>query len=265
MPAGSQTKKIVQYDPTKTKMGEIQARGHIVVGIPSDYPPFGSLSSSGQPEGFTAGLGRLVADALGVKAKFVGRPSDQLLGIVDSDGADLVFPMVPITQDSAASHPFSDPYLLVHQRLLVPGGSGIRGVSDLGGTTVCSVINAQTEVPLPRLDPSISLKTKRSAGQCAAPLKKGQVAAVTGPDVALLGLRSRLPGSELAGGRLTTEGYGAAVSPCAPGLAEFVTRVLAGAKKDGTWTDLYKRWVVPASGSGFIPTPPTRSVIDAWD
>jgi polar amino acid transport system substrate-binding protein len=265
VPAGSQTKKVVHYDPTKTKMGEIQARGHIVVGIPSDYPPFGSLSSSGQPQGFTAGLGRLVADALGVKVQYVGRPSDQLLGIVDSDAADLVFPMVPITQDAAASHPFSDPYLLVHQRLLVPRGSGIRGLTDLGGTAVCSAIDPKTEVPLTRLDPSISLRTKRSVAGCAAPLENGRVAAVTGPDVALLGLRSQIPGSELVGGRLTTEGYGAAVSPCAPGLAEFVTRVLAGAKKDGTWTELYKRWVVPASGSSYVPTPPTLSVIDAWD
>ena len=51
VPASSQTNKVVHYDPTKTKMGEIQQRGHLIVGVPSDYPPFGFVSRSGQPEG----------------------------------------------------------------------------------------------------------------------------------------------------------------------------------------------------------------------
>jgi polar amino acid transport system substrate-binding protein len=265
VPAASTTRKVVHYDPLKTKMGEIQQRGHLVVGIPSDYPPFGYRTPSGEPRGFTAALGKLVADALGVPATYLALPSDRLFASVDSNKADVVFPMLPITQEAAAAHPFSDPYYLAHQRLLVPKGSPIREVGDLGGKRVCSAIDPHTELPLTRLDPSVSLMPKSRVAQCIGPLKAGKVAAVTASNVALMGLRSRAPGSEVVGDQLTTEGYGAAVSPCAPGLAEFVSRVFGVAKNRGTWTSLYRRWVLPASGSNYIPEPPTLTVIDAWD
>ena len=211
------------------------------------------------------GLGKLIAAALGVNARFVTRPSDQLLSTVDSNQADVVFPMVPITQTAAAANPFSDPYYLAHQRLLVPKGSPIKSVRDLRGATVCSAIDPQTEVPLSRLDGSISLLPVTSATRCVKPLTSGKVAAATGPDVALFGLRAQVPGSELVGGEITTEGYGAAVHPCNPGLAQFVTRVFAGAKGDGEWTTLYKRWVQPATGTNVVPSPPTMTDIDTWD
>ncbi|MDP9235258.1 MAG: transporter substrate-binding domain-containing protein [Actinomycetota bacterium] len=265
VPAASQANRVVHYDPTKTKMGEIQQRGHIVIGIPNDYRPFGFVNGSGKPQGFTTGLGRLVAEALGVSARFIARPADQLLGMVDSDQADLVFPMLPITQTAAAAHPFSDPYYLAHQRLLVPRGSPIQEVSDLGGKTVCSAIDPETEVKLSRLDPSLSLLPVSRAASCAGPLRSGRVAAATGPDVALYGLRYRLTGSAIVGGQITTEGYGAAVGACNPGLAQFATRVFAVAKKDGAWTTLYKRWVLPATGTNLVPNPPSLTDIDAWD
>jgi polar amino acid transport system substrate-binding protein len=265
VPAATQTNKVVHYDPTKTKMGEIQQRGHIVIGIPSDFYPFGYVARSGDAAGFTAGLGRLVADALGVSVRYVARPADQLLGIVDRGKADLVFPMIPITQRTGGAHPFTDPYYLAHQRLLVPRGSPIRGVTDLGRKKVCSAITRETELPLTRLAPAVSLVSVKQADDCASLLKSHRVAAATASDVALLELRHRLPGSQIVGDELTTEGYGAAASPCAPGLAQFATRVFATAKRNGQWARLYTRWVLPASGASAAPPAPTLTVIDAWD
>jgi polar amino acid transport system substrate-binding protein len=265
VPAASQTNKVVHYDPTKTKMGEIQQRGHIVIGIPSNFFPFGYVDPSGNAGGFTVGLGRLVADALGVSVRYVARPADQLLGIVDAGKADLVFPMIPITQTTAAAHPLTDPYYLAHQRLLVPSGSHIGGVADLGDKKVCSAITRGTELPLTRLDPAVSLVSVKQADECASLLKSHRVVAATGPDIALLGLRHRLPGSQIVGDDLTTEGYGAAASPCAPGLAQFATRVFSTAKRNGEWAKLYTKWVLPASGASAAPPAPTLTVIDAWD
>ncbi len=265
VPSAGQTLKVVHYGPGKTKMGDIQQTGEITIGVPSDFYPFGYLSRSHKPEGFTVGLGKLVAEALGVKARFIARPSDQLLKLADSNRADLVFPMVPITPASAAAHPFSDPYLLAHQRVLVPAGSQIHQVADLDGNRVCSAIDPQTEIPLNRLDPHVRLLRVRSAGRCLTPLRKHRVAAATASDVALLGVESRVHGSRIVGDELTTEGYGAAVNACAAGLAQFATRVFATAKSDGEWTKVYSRWVLPATGKSSIPEPPQLTVNDAWD
>ncbi|MDP9223886.1 MAG: transporter substrate-binding domain-containing protein [Actinomycetota bacterium] len=265
VPSAGQTLKVVHYGRGKTKMGDIQQVGKMTIGVPSDFYPFGYLNRSHKPAGFTVGLGKLVAEALGVKARFITRPSGQLLRLADSNRADLVFPMVPITQEAAAAHPFSDPYLLAHQRLLIPSGSGIHQVSDLNGKNVCSAIDPRTEIPLNRLDPQVRLLRVRSASRCVTALRKHRVAAATASDVALLGLKSRVHGSRIVGDQLTTEGYGAAVNTCAAGLAQFATRVFATAKSDGKWTKLYKRWVLPATGESSIPEPPTLTVNDAWD
>jgi polar amino acid transport system substrate-binding protein len=255
---------VPHFDPTRTKMGEIQARGHIVIGVPSDYFPFGYVKGR-RARGFTVGLGGLVAQALGVSARYVAAPASDLLRLVDSNRADLVFPMTPITQTAVAAHPFSDPYYIAHQRLLVPQGSAVQQVTDLGRSKVCSAIDPETQIPLTRLEPRVRLLSVKQASQCARPLRAGRVAAATSSDVALLALRALVRGSSLVGDRLTTEGYGVAVNACDPGLAQFVSRVFGTAKRDGDWTTLYQRWVLPATGSTYLPDPPTMTVIDAWD
>jgi polar amino acid transport system substrate-binding protein len=265
VPSAGRTVKVVNYQPGKTKMGDIQQSGTIIIGVPSDFYPFGYLGRSHKPRGFTVAMGNLVARALGVHARYLVRPAGQLVGLVDSDRADLVFPMIPITQAAVAGHPFTDPYVVAHQRLLVPRGSQIHDVSDLRGKKVCSAIDPQTEIRLDRLNRHVTVVGASAAMKCLPLLRKHRVAAATAPDVALLGLRSRLPGSKLVGDQLTTEGYGAAVNPCAPGLAQFATRVFGTAKNDGEWTTLYTRWVLPASGESSAPEPPDLTVNDAWD
>lgn len=276
VPAAPTTQQVVQYDPVKTKMGQIQRRGTIVIGIPNDFYPFGyvgglgqSPSSQGsspqQPAGFTVALGKLVAAALGVRAEFLPLPSARLLSALDDSKADLVFPMIPITEAAITAHPFTDPYFIAHQRLLVPQRSTVSNVDALHGKAVCSAIDPKTEIPLSRLDPSISLVSVASALRCSAPLRTHRAIAATASDAALVGLRAALPGSRIVGDQLTTEGYGAAVDPCDAGFAQFVTRVFADAKSAGRWTALYKRWVEPASGVESTPTAPTMTVIDASD
>jgi ABC-type amino acid transport substrate-binding protein len=275
--APSTTQQVVQYDPTKTTMGQIQKRGTLVIGVPDDFYPFGYVgappgpgssaktSTSKKPAGFTVALGKLVANALGVKATYLPLPSAQLLGAVDKNRADLVFPMVPITEAGLSAHPFTDPYFIAHQRLLVPQGSTLRNVRDLNGRSVCSAIDPNTEIPLNRLVPSISLLSVGSALRCLGPLRAKKVVAATAPDAALMGLRALLPASQIVGDQLTTEGYGAAVSACNALFAEFVTRVFSDTKASGQWSALYNRWVGPASGSGPAPIAPSMTVVDASD
>jgi polar amino acid transport system substrate-binding protein len=276
VPAAPTTQQVVQYDPVKTKMGQIQQRGTIVIGVPDNFYPFGyvggpegSASAQGkgtqQPAGFTVALGKLVAAALGVKAEFLSLPSARLLSALDASEADLVFPMTPITEAAIATHPFTDPYFIAHQRLLVPQRSSVNNLSALHGKAVCSAIDPKTEIPLTLLDPGISLFSVTSALRCSAPLEANRAVAATASDAALMGLMAALPGSRIVGDQLTTEGYGAAVDPCDAGFAQFVTRVFADAKSAGQWTALYRRWVQPASGTDSTPPAPTMTVIDASD
>ena len=115
--------RVKRYDPAENIMGVIQERGVLRIGVPSDYPPF-AIVEGASVEGFVVELGTLAAEALGVEAEFIPAPNRVLLDMVYVDpkkpeaptDADLVFPMVPITEELVKAWTFTDPYWVGHTR-----------------------------------------------------------------------------------------------------------------------------------------------------
>jgi polar amino acid transport system substrate-binding protein len=227
-----------------TAMGEAQEAGRLRIGVPADAPPLGFMDPQTQEiGGLAVSLGRLLARTLGVRAEFVVAPSPRLLELIDSAEVDVAFPDVPLTEEEVRAHSFTNPYLVTHQRLLVPRTSPLDGLHDLGGRTVCAAINEATQVSPRRLEPSVAV-VRAAINACAARLRRGEVDAVTGGDVFLEWVRRRLrPGSaRIVGDQLSTEGYGAAVAP-GGGWLPFVNAVFAASEEDGTWAAAYERWI----------------------
>lgn len=134
VPPEESNDRIKRYDPEENIMGQIQERGVLRVGLPEDYPPFAIVGEGDAPEGFLVELSTLIAEALGVEPEFSAAPSSELLDLVhvDEDGnpvaddpLDLVFPMVPITEELVQNYTFSDPYWVGHSR-------EITGRTDFG-------------------------------------------------------------------------------------------------------------------------------------
>ena len=74
---------------------EIKKKGELTVGLLVDFPPYGTVNSSNEPDGYDADVARLLAKDWGVKLKLVpvtgpnripfllteqGRPADRLAG-----------------------------------------------------------------------------------------------------------------------------------------------------------------------------------------
>jgi polar amino acid transport system substrate-binding protein len=221
-------------------MAELHDTGRLRVGVPEDRPPIGYVDASGAPRGMAVELGRIVAEALRVEPEFVAYPSDRLLGLVAIGGLDLAFPVTPLTEELVRAHSFTDPYIVDHQRLLVPAGSGWRDLDDLTGARVCSHTHPLTGVELDELNPGIEVDDAVDPEECRAAFDAGRVDAVTAVEFVLEEILAdlRRDGSQararVAGDELNTVGYGAAVLPV-PGLAQFVRDVLEAAKEDGTW------------------------------
>ncbi len=139
VPAEESNDKIKRYDPEENIMGQIQARGVMRIGIPSDHPPFAIVEEGAEPRGFVVELGTLAAEALGVEPEFLAAPSAELLEMIRLDpedcGAetdlDLAFPMVPITEKLITSFTFTDPYWIGHTRSLLEDGTEIDRGPDV--------------------------------------------------------------------------------------------------------------------------------------
>lgn len=130
VPPEESNDRIKRYDPEENIMGQIQQRGEMRIGVPSDYPPFAIVEGT-SVEGFVVELGTLAAEALGVEPRFIPAPNEDLLDMVYVDpkhpqeetDADMVFPMVPITEELVQEWTFTDPYWVGHRRQLEgPGG-----------------------------------------------------------------------------------------------------------------------------------------------
>ena len=139
VPPEESNDRIKRYDPEENIMGQIQARGVMRIGIPSDHPPFAIVEEGAEPRGFVVDLGVLAAESLGVEPEFVPAPSEDLLEMIrldpDECGAetelDLAFPMVPITEKMITSFTFTDPYWVGHTRSLLENGNEIDRGPDV--------------------------------------------------------------------------------------------------------------------------------------
>jgi ABC-type amino acid transport substrate-binding protein len=266
----------VKHFNATTAMGEIQKARVIKIGVPTDAPPFGYRSHRGGTlRGFDVQLGKFVADALGVEARFIGvksrglAGSRRLISLMSDGSANVVFPLEPITETAVRRYSFTDPYYVAHQRLLVAANSTITNPSDLSRKTVCSYIDPATEIPPTTLASGVRVIKATTPQDCVRLIKSKKAVAATSADVFLMGMRAALLKPRRRGTRfvirgdaLTTEGYGAVVETSLPGLAAFVDNVLGAIKNDGRWTEAYRRWIAPYTNIP-SPQPPRLSLQEA--
>ena len=167
----------------------------------------------------------------------------------------------------AMSSSLTTPYYVAHQRLLVPTASGVDGVEDLAGETVCASIDPEVQVDLEDLDPSIEVVDASSWQRCVQMLMRGTAAAATASDVVLMTMRRTLEGFSgesyaIVGDQLNTEAYAAVVRPEATGMVGFLNGVLSDTFEDGRWVEAYDETVAPL-GDGSEPVPPELNLAQA--
>lgn len=242
-PPEADEKRVPSFD-SDSLLGAIQEEGELVAAIPAGAPPLSFTSHDGEPRGLAVAVGRWIAEGLGVEATFIPAPEDEVVQMVEDGRADIAFPSTPITSAILRETTFSNPYYLGHQRLLVAQGSPVRDVYDLAGKKVCSVL-APTEVPLNGIVPTVEVIEAGTAADCARSVKRGEVAAGTASDLALIGVVSKTEGLQITGDQLNTQGYGIVFEPGASSAADFADRLLVQARVDDLFVDWYARWVGP--------------------
>jgi ABC-type amino acid transport substrate-binding protein len=240
---------VPNFNAENTIMGVIQEEGVLRIAVEDDRAPWSDFDGA-EPVGFTVELGRLIARSLGVEAEFVPATPDEMTQMLDGEDIDVAFPLTPITEEKVSAHAYADPYWAGHQRLLVPEDSEIEQVDDLGGATVCSVVDAGTGAPALDLNPDIGdlIEPGEPLG-CVEPMRSGEATAVVGPDVLLIAHMEALgDGYRIVGDQLTTEGYGPAVVVGLGGFTSFIDGVFSEADREGVWREYYDEWIAPLTG-----------------
>ena len=232
-----------------TPMAEFQEEGEVTIGVKFDVPPFGFENpQSGEVEGFDVDMGNYIADKLGVEANFIEAISDNRIPFLADGTADLILSTMTITTDRDAEIDFSRPYYVARGRILVPEGSDIAGVDDLGGTRVCTALGSTYEGTLTEQAPDAELDLVDAYSECLEKIQNESVDAVSTDDVILTGMIIQDESLQLVGEPLTTEPYGVGIAEGETELAEFLDATVEESFEDGTWDELYEEWVGQFTG-----------------
>ncbi len=249
-------------NPAGAKVSEILERGRVVVGVDQRNYLFSNRDPvTGALEGFDVDIAHEIArDLLGDPAKVEFRlvnPTDRIQSVQDSS-VDMFIMSTTMTCARAEQIAFSAEYFQAGQRLLVPENSGIREPSDLTGRRVCSVADTPAMFAVQRLIPKVEVMTVTDWDDCLVALQQGQVDAVSTDDAILLGMAVQDPNMHIVGPVMEVAPYGIGINKNDDDLVRAVNATLERIGRDGTWTNIYNRWLTPLGPSPGLPPPNYR-------
>jgi polar amino acid transport system substrate-binding protein len=159
-------------------MYDIKARGELVVGVKTDYPPYGFSDGQGRIVGMEPDMAADLASRLGVSLRMVAVLSSNRAETLRDRKADLVIATLSVTDERRKESGIIDPpYYAAGAAVLVRHGLRIEETSHLEGRTVCAIegniflIDLKANAPLakPLLFKEVSSAERELLnGQCDA-------------------------------------------------------------------------------------------------
>jgi polar amino acid transport system substrate-binding protein len=113
------------------QLQSILARGEVAIGVPENFPPFGSVGKDFNHEGYDVDVAGLIAKDLGVKLKVVPLTSKQRIPFLSSGKVDLVISSMGANPKRAKSIWFSSAYAPFFSGAYARQGVNVSNYVDL--------------------------------------------------------------------------------------------------------------------------------------
>lgn len=127
----------------KDLLAEIQDRGYITIATEGDWAPWTYHNDADQLVGLDVEVGQLIAEGLGVEARFEETAWDSILAGVDAGRFDIACNGVGYTAERAEKYAFSTPYVYTGAVLVVrKDNDAITSLEDLAGKTTANTASS---------------------------------------------------------------------------------------------------------------------------
>ncbi|MEJ6013132.1 glutamate ABC transporter substrate-binding protein [Corynebacterium sp. H127] len=249
----------------------IVGRGRLIVGVDQSQNLLSFRDPvTGELRGFEVELAREIAkDIFGNPDNIDFRYVDQSESVksLESGQVDLILRSISITRAAQEQVFFSVPYLSTGTRMLVLESSGIGSIQDLGGRTACALKDSTAIQLIRQNNPAANIMSTSAWADCLVLLQQGNVDAIVGHDTTLAGMAAQDPYLRIVGTSLSLENYGVAMAKPntrqnTEGLIRQVNSTIERIVGDGTWWEMYNRWLAVYQ---FIKGPPPLIYRDEKD
>ena len=226
-------------------VADIKKKGEITVGMLVDFPPYGTMNTSNQPDGYDADVAKLLAKDLGVKLNLVPVTGPNRIPFLLTNKLDLLVASLAITPERAKQVQFSNPYAAATIVLYGDKKANIKAPADLKGKRVGVARASTQDVALTAIAPEgteIRRFDDDASGMQA--LISGQVDAIGASTTVAAQIAKRVPANTFEDKFiLRQQQMGVAMRPDQAELLKTVNDFVAKNTANGELNNLYQKWL----------------------
>lgn len=223
---------------------ELKKKGVLTVGLIVDFPPYGTVDSSNQPDGYDADVARLMAKDFGLKLQLVPVTGPNRIPFLLTHKVDLLVASLAVTPERAKQVAFSKPYSAATIILYAPKKMNIKGAADLKGVKVAVARASTQDTALTAIAPE-GTEIHRFDDDASAmqALLSGQVDAIGCSTTVAAQLNKRAPNTFENKFLLRQQVMAVALRPGQTDLLNAVNSFVDTNLANGELNKLYRKWL----------------------
>jgi ABC-type amino acid transport substrate-binding protein len=224
---------------------DARRRGKLLVGVKTDFPPFGFVGRDGSLQGVDIEIARYLARALfdgQDRLELVPVTSGSRIPFLFSEWIDIIVATMSVSDERRQVLEFSEPYFITGSLVAVFKDSGVQGVADLAGKRVAVIAGAVQEKDLQQKAPTAKQIRFDKIPEAVAALREKRVDAFCQDDVVILALVKEYPELRAVGKPFMPRPYAVAVRKGEQEFIGWVNRQLAKMKQDGTYEKIWEKY-----------------------
>jgi len=224
---------------------DIKKKGEITIGMLVDFPPYGTMSASNQPDGYDADVAKLLAKDLGVKVNIVPVTGPNRIPFLLTNKVDVLVASLAVTPERAKQVAFSTPYAAATIVLYGDKKAAIKAPADLKGKRIGVARASTQDVALTAVAPEgTDIRRFDDDASAMQALISGQVDAIGASTTVAAQIAKRVPANTFEDKFiLRQQQMGIALRPNQPELLKTVNDFVAKNSANGELNKLYQKWL----------------------
>ena len=227
------------------QLQDIEQRGVIRIAVPQDFPPFGSVGTDLQPQGYDIDMARYLAKQMKLKLQLVPVTSANRVPYLQTDKVDLVISSLGKNAEREKVIDFSRAYAPFFLGVFGPKGAEVKDVAALSGKTIGVTRGAVEDMVLTGIAPKeVQIKRYEDNNTTLSAYLSGQVQYVATGNLVVAAISRQNPAKAPVASFMLKD------SPCViglkknePALKEKVNTLIEQGVKDGTLNALSQQWL----------------------